>query len=295
MKNKLFLLTLATSLVIATASCGKEATVEETRQQVIETTVEESTNIVKEDADVEEPTSEVKDVNVAKVEETEATTTEVEEVVTEAEEVTTTEEIDYMSEDYEGTFASAEDNIVYPDGFVVEEGDYVVQPGEWEALTEQNRDYIKGCYKFLTIHYPEYPSPEEACVETQCTLYMRHETDEILALVNEDFSKAYDIIEECGITVTTDTWGEMAANEVRMEVTDYDTFFEALGKITEFTAGIARARGYYSNGIDAINAGEVTEYAEAMSYLDGYDLYTSYMDNIDASTDYYNQLIKYLH
>ena len=248
MKNKLYLITLATVLTVAIAACGKK---EEEVITPAPTVVEEPAPTV-----VEEPAPTV------------------------AEEPTIVEE-------------SAPTIVEEPAPTVAEEtSDYewIVTDEEVAALSESDAKFVRGVYKFLTYHFPELKETED--LKYMANEYVKFSTNggSLLELVNKDFSAAYDIIEECGIDVTTDEGVELKAAEMRMEITDYDTFFDALGEIIEYTGGIARARGVYTDGIDAINAGEVTDYDEAMSYLNGYDLFTYYIESLDAVTDKYHEL-----
>ena len=249
MKNKLYLITLATVLTIAITACGK-------KEEVITpapTVAEEPAPTV-----VEEPAS---------------TVVEEEPTVVEEELTVVEEEPTVVEEDGEFVPYTAEDIA------------------EW---SESDIKFLKGVYKFLSYHDETLEDTEDILTMLNTGVLDTITPERLLELVNKDFSAAYDIIEECGIDVTTDEGVELKAAEMRMEITDYDTFFDALGEVTQYTGGIARYSMKYSDGIDAINAGEVTDYDEAMSYLDGYDLFTYYIESLDAVTDKYHDLRHYL-
>lgn len=286
MKKKLYLLTLATALTLSATACGNKA------EEVIP--AEEPTTVV-EVADLESTIAEENTVIEPTVVE-EPTIVEEPTSSEEVEEPTIVEEsIDFYSEDYNGTYIENGEEVTYDDGFVLQDGDYVMQPGEWDALTIEDKDYITGCYKFLSYHHEELPEYETIDHDTMCTLYMRYSTEEILALINEDFSKAYDVIEKCGIDVETHDGRTVKATEIRGEIVDYDTFWEQLNSVTSAGGSIAVARGEYADGIDAINAGEITDYDTARYHLDNYSQYSEYVDFLQAFAHRYLDLTSYLH
>ena len=247
MKNKLYLIALATVLTIAITACGKQ-----------EEVIAPAPTVAEEPAIVEEPTV--------------------------AEEPTVVEE--------PAPTVAEEPTIVEEPAVVDEPTDYewIVTDEEVAALSESDAKFVRGVYKFLTYHFPELEETED--LKYMANEYVKFSTNggSLLELVNKDFSAAYDIIEECGIDVTTDEGVELKAAEMRMEITDYDTFFDAFNEVIEYTGEIAEYSMKYSDGIDAINAGEVTDYDEAMSYLNGYDLFTYYIESLDAVTDKYHEL-----
>ena len=255
MKNKLYLIALATVLTIAITACGKKEEVIAPAPTV-----------------AEEPAPTVAEEPAPTVAEEPAPTVVEEPAPTVAEEPTIVEE---PAEDGEFVPYTAEDIA------------------EW---SESDIKFLKGVYKFLSYHDETLEDTEDILTMLNTGVLDTITPERLLELVNKDFSAAYDIIEECGIDVTTDEGVELKAAEMRMEITDYDTFFDALCYVHDYCAGIAEYSMKYSDGIDAINAGEVTDYDEAMSYLDGYDLFTYYIESIHAVTDKYDELAspKYL-
>lgn len=268
MKKKLYLLTIATSLTLSMAACGNKT--EETQVPTDATVVEvadlESTiaeeNTVIEPTVVEEPTI--------------------------VEEITSSEEVK------EPTIV--EETTIVEESTSSEEEEF--EPYTAEDIAEwgeAEKDYIMGTYKFLCHHNSDLKDTDDLLEALNTGIMEDLTTEELLALVNKDFSKAYDIIEECGIDVTTDEGKLLKASEMRAEVVDYDTFWDAIQSVNLYTAGVGRARGEFSNGIDAINAGEITDYDEMMYHLNGYDQYTAYIDGLNDAVDHYNTLIDYLH
>ena len=286
MKKKLYLLTIATALTLSVTACGNKA------EEVIP--AEEPSTVV-----------EVADLESTIVEETVTEPTVVEEP-TIVEELTSSEEIEEptlveetMSSETDVVDGDAPANILEDPNYgtleVPEDYEWYVTDEEMNALTISDIDYIKGVYEFLSYHNPEFIKTDDVKYKASEYVRFRSNGGDLLALVNKDFSKAYDIIEECGLDVVTDDGKPLKASEMRAEVTDYDTFWELLGDITDYTGEVAEYALKFSEGIDDINAGEITDYDEMVYHLNGYDQYRGYIDGLNDAVDYYNDLIDYLH
>ena len=302
MKKKLYLLTIATALTLSMTACGNKA--EET-QEPTDTTVVEVANLestIVEETPVTEPTV-VEEPTIVE----EVTSSEEEEEPTIVEEDTSSES-DVVDGDAP---AHILEDPNYGTLEVPEDYEWYVTDEEMNTLTISDIDYIKGVYEFLSYHNPEFIKTED--VKYKASEYVRFLNDggDLLALVNKDFSKAYDIIEECGIDVTTDEGKLLKASEMRAEVVDYDTFWEQFFDIIDYGAGVGRARGVYTEGARAANrraeqmlaegvtvdnAVEAKEVSETInSNLAMYDKYTEYIDGFEQIINLYDKLTEYLH
>ena len=278
MKKKVYLLTIATALTLSVTACGNKS--EETQEPTDTTVVE------------------VADLESTIVEENTVTELTVVEEPTTVEELTSSEETTEPTIVEEETSSEEEEFEPYTAEDIAEWG-------------EAEKDYIMGTYKFLCHHNSDLKETDDLLEALNTGVIDRVTTEELLALVNEDFSKAYDIIEECGLDVVTDEGKELKASKMRAEVTDYDTFFELLGDITNYTGEIAEARGVYTEatksansdaekllaeGISETNMEQAQEvHTKLTSNLAMYDQYTAYIDGLNAAIDHYNTLIHYLH
>ena len=270
MKKKLYLLTIATALTLSMTACGNKT--EETQEPTDTTVVE------------------VADLESTIVEETTVTETTVVE-----EEEFVTEETTNASEEVEESTIVEEPTIV-EESTSSEEDEFVPYTAEdiaeWD---ESDKDYIMGTYKFLCYHNSNLKDTDDLLEALNTGVMEDLTTEDLLTLINEDFSKAYDVIEKCGIDVETHDGRTVKATEIRGEIVDYDTFWEQLNNVTSAGGSIAVARGEYADGIDAINAGEITDYTTARYHLDNYSQYSEYVDFLQAFAHRYLDLTSYLH
>ncbi len=264
MKKKLFLLTIVASMSFSVTACAKETTPVET---VAETSVA-SESVTEESATIPAET------------ETEIATT-----IDETETATETT-IEAVTEAYEGTDAAVDGEVTYEDGFTVQAGDYIVTDEELAALPDDEWAQIERTYKFLCRMDPSLPT--DACDKTIGTVYMRYDNQQLLDLLNQDFSKAYDIIEKCGLDVTTDEGKVLKASEMRENagtITDFDSFHDAYQDIIEYTTGVGIARNDAADKTKEYLAAEDATNAEA--YLGQWDSLDNYLYSLDEFVQFY--------
>lgn len=187
-------------------------------------------------------------------------------------------------------YAEQDGVITYEDGFSLKKGDYVVTDEEAADLDEEAVKDITGTYLFLRRF--DKSLPENACLKTMGTVYMRYDEAEVLNFLNEDFAKAFDIIEKCGLDITTNDGKSLKAAEVRLEIIDYDTFFEALDRIIEYTGELSTASGDCKRHFD--NATEEKDLAEAQKMYDGWILYGDSAGALAETMYFYSDLADYL-
>lgn len=264
MKKKLFLLTIVASMSFSVTACAKETTPVET---VAETSVA-SESVTEESATIPAET------------ETEIATT-----IDETETATETT-IEAVTEAYEGTDAAVDGEVTYEDGFTVQAGDYIVTDEELAALPDDEWAQIERTYKFLCRMDPSLPT--DACDKTIGTVYMRYDNQQLLDLLNQDFSKAYDIIEKCGLDVTTDEGKVLKASEMRENagtITDFDSFHDAYQDIIEYTGCLARASVEANENLDV--ALENEDAANGSKYLELVKLYQPSVDELWEFVQFY--------
>lgn len=271
MKKNLYLALVVSTLTISLVACGKEV-VEET--PVVEETVE--TPVAEE---VEEETSVVEEVK------------ETEETEEAPKVVAVSATVDYNAEDYEGTYAKTDAEVTYEDGFKVKADDYIAQDGEFESLADiDQKNIIKTC-KFLYRMDSTLPNPETASTKTLCTVYMRYSEEQLLELLNKDFSKVYDIIEKCGVDFTTDEGKKLVAAEMRTTITDFDSFHDAYMEVIEYSSELAALQNEYNHIIkDVAEKSEKSEYYDVdilEPALDNCVTYKEYVDYLVEFTDFY--------
>lgn len=160
---------------------------------------------------------------------------------------------------------------------------------EWK---ETDINFLKGVYTLLAEHDASLEKTDDILVMLNTGVLEDVSTEELLKLVNEDHSKAFDIIEKCGVDFTTDEGEKLVASELRMEIKDYDTFFEVRSRVLGYSSELIKYAAEKKRETDkAIEAKDATKAQEL------YDITWSckaYADELKEITDIYTELINYL-
>lgn len=266
-KTRLFLLTVIASMSFSVTACAKENTpVAATEVASTETASTETATEVVPSETATVPTTEV---------ESETTT-----------EVATSTEAEPSTEAYEGTDATVDGEVTYEDGFAVLAGDYIVTDEELKSLPANEWAQIKRTYKFLCRM--DATLPTAPCDKTIGTIYMRYSNEQLLDLLNQDFGKAYDLIEKCGLDVTTDEGKELKAATMRTEagtITNFDSFHDAYMDIIDYATEVRRNVGITKTAMN--NAIEAGDAESGQKNLDLCVLYSDVATALEEFIDFY--------
>ncbi len=250
MKTKLFLLTIAATMSFSMTACAKESVPAGTAIPT-ETVAEEESTVV--------PT------------ETETTTT-LEETETET------------STDVAEETASTE--VVAEPETSTEVGPYT--EADLAEYAESDLQYLNEVYQFLCRMDPSLEKTDDILTILNSGVLDTVTPEQLLDLLNQDFSKAYDIIEKCGLDVTTDEGKVLKASEMRENagtITDFDSFHDAYQDIIEYTGCLARASVEANENLDV--ALENEDAANGSKYLELVKLYQPSVDELWEFVQFY--------
>ncbi len=148
--------------------------------------------------------------------------------------------------------------------------------------------YLNEVYQFMSRMNPSLEKTDDILTILNSGVLDPVTPEQLLDLLNQDFGKAYDLIEKCGLDVTTDEGKELKAATMRAEagtITDFDSFHDAYMDIIDYDIVL---RSHVGDSKAAMNkAIEDGDGVNGQKYFDEAVLYDDTADTLDEFIEFY--------
>lgn len=148
--------------------------------------------------------------------------------------------------------------------------------------------YLNEVYQFMSRMDPSLEKTDDILTILNSGVLDPVTPEQLLDLLNQDFGKAYDLIEKCGLDVITDEGKELKAATMRAEagtITDFDSFHDAYMDIIEYDTRVAEIRNSAADKTKEYLAAEDGTNAEV--HLNQWKQLNEFLDELQNFIQFY--------